>query len=50
MQYDTYQATMMVPFVDTSKIDKVDDWLRNIYVEKPIVYNSMSRLNISGAA
>lgn len=50
MQYDAYQATMMIPFVDTSKIDKVDDWLRNIYVEKPIVYNSMSRLSISGAA
>lgn len=50
MQYDTYQSTMMIPFVDTSKIDKVDNWLRNIYVEKPIVYNSMSRLSISGAA
>lgn len=50
MQYDAYQATMMIPFVDTSKIDKVDDWLRNIYVEKPTVYNSMSRLSISGAA
>ena len=50
MQYDTYQSTMMIPFIDTSKIDKVDDWLHNIYVDKPIVYNSMSRLSISGAA
>ena len=50
MQYDAYQATMMIPFVDASKIEKVDDWLHNIYVEKPVIYNSMARLGISGAA
>lgn len=45
MSYDTYQQIITTPFVDSSKIESVDNWVGDMYKPKPVVYNSMADLN-----
>ena len=50
MSYDTYQSIVTTPFVDSSKIDPVDNWVVDIYKPKPEVYNSMADIGKLSAA
>lgn len=50
INYDTYQSIITTPFVDTSKIDEVDNWLGDIYKPKQEVYNSMADIGKMSAA
>lgn len=50
MSYDTYQSIVTTPFVDSSKIDPVDNWVVDIYKPKPDVYNSMADIGKLSAA
>lgn len=50
-QYKFYQSLLTVPFMDSSKIDPVDDWFHDLYQPKPPEFNSMSKIEgISGMA
>lgn len=46
-QRDKYEALLMVPFADTSKIqdNEPDSWFENIYKPKEETYNSLSGMN-----
>lgn len=46
-QRDKYEALLMIPFADTSKIqdNEPDSWFENIYKPKEEVYNSLSGMN-----
>lgn len=46
-QRDRYEALLMVPFADTSKIqdNEPDSWFENLYKPKDEVYNSLSGMN-----
>lgn len=50
INYDTYQSIITTPFVDTSKIDEVDNWLGDIYRPKQEAYNSMVDIGKMSAA
>ena len=50
MSYDTYQSIITTPFVDSSKIEQVDNWVGDIYKPKPSVYNSMAEIGKLGGS